>query len=71
MYQRAGVDRNIMMLGFVSFFVDFSSALITPLLPIYVVEHLHATYLQMGLMVAVASAVTYATRLPPAFRLSQ
>ena len=52
-----------MMLGFVSFFVDFSSALITPLLPIYVVEHLHATYLQMGLMVAVASAVTYATRL--------
>ena len=63
MYQRAGVDRNIMMLGFVSFFVDFSTAMITPLLPIYVVEVLHATYFQVGLMVAVASAVTYATRL--------
>lgn len=63
MYKAAGVDRNIMMLGFVSFFVDFSSAMITPLLPIYVVEVLGATYLQVGLMVAVASAVTYATRL--------
>lgn len=63
MYRAAGVDRNIMMLGFVSFFVDFSTAMITPLLPIYVVEVLGATYLQVGLMVAVASAVTYATRL--------
>ncbi len=63
MYKAAGVDRNIMMLGFVSFFIDFTSAMVAPLLPIYVVEVLHATYFQVGIMVAVASAVTYVTRL--------
>lgn len=62
-FKAAGVDRNIVMLGFVSFFIDFTSAMIAPLLPIYVVEVLHATYFEVGLMVAVASMVTYTTRL--------
>lgn len=57
------MNKNILWIAVVSFFVDFSTAMITPIFPIFVIEHLDASYTQLGIIIAVSTFVTYATRL--------
>lgn len=57
------IDRNIVMLGWVSFFTDMASAMINPILPIFVVVILHEGMDKLGIIVAVATFVSYALRL--------
>jgi len=35
------IDKNVVMLGWVSFFTDMATAMINPILPIFVVTVLH------------------------------
>jgi len=57
------INKNIVYLGFVSFFTDLASAMINPILPIFVVVYLHAGLDKLGLIVAIATFVSYALRL--------
>ncbi len=57
------IDRNVLYLGWVSFFTDMASAMINPILPIFVVSVLHEGYDKLGIIVAVATFVSYALRL--------
>jgi MFS family permease len=57
------IDRNVLMLGWVSFFTDMASAMINPVLPIFVVMVLHEGMDKLGLIVAIATFVSYALRL--------
>ncbi len=59
----AAVDKNVVALGWVSFFTDLASAMITPLLPVYVVTVLHEGMDKLGVIVALATFVSYALRL--------
>ena len=58
-----GIDRNVVMLGWVSFFTDMASAMVTPILPIFLVTVLHQGVDKLGIVVAVATFVSYALRL--------
>ena len=58
-----GIDRNVVMLGWVSFFTDMASAMVNPILPIFVVSVLHQGVDKLGIIVAVATFVSYALRL--------
>ncbi|WP_457596527.1 MFS transporter [Hydrogenimonas sp.] len=58
-----GIDRNVVMLGWVSFFTDMASAMVNPILPIFVVSVLHQGIDKLGIVVAVATFVSYALRL--------
>ncbi|KYJ86742.1 MFS transporter [Sulfurovum riftiae] len=57
------IDRNVLMLGWVSFFTDMASAMINPILPIFVVVVLHEGMDKLGIIVAVATFISYALRL--------
>ncbi len=57
------MNKNIVYLGFVSFFTDFASAMINPILPIFVVVYLKEGMDKLGIIVAVATFVSYALRL--------
>ncbi len=57
------IDRNVVLLGWVSFFTDMASAMVTPVLPIFVVSVLHAGMDKLGVIVALATFVSYALRL--------
>ena len=57
------IDKNVLMLGWVSFFTDMASAMITPILPIFVVVVLHEGMDKLGIIVAIATFVSYALRL--------
>ncbi len=57
------IDKNVMLLGWVSFFTDMASAMINPILPIFVVVALHEGVDKLGVIVAVATFVSYALRL--------
>ncbi len=57
------INKNVVMLGWVSFFTDMASAMITPILPIFVVVVLHEGMDKLGIIVAVATFVSYALRL--------
>lgn len=57
------IDRNVVMLGWVSFFTDMASAMINPILPIFVVTVLHEGVDKLGVVVAVATFVSYMLRL--------
>ena len=57
------IDRNVVMLGWVSFFTDMASAMINPILPIFVVTVLHEGVDKLGIVVAVATFVSYILRL--------
>jgi len=57
------IDRNVVMLGWVSFFTDMASAMINPILPIFVVVVLHQGMDKLGIIVAIATFVSYALRL--------
>ena len=57
------IDKNVVMLGWVSFFTDMASSMITPVLPIFVVVVLHEGMDKLGIIVALATFVSYALRL--------
>ncbi|WP_309498525.1 MFS transporter [Sulfurovum sp.] len=57
------IDKNVIMLGWVSFFTDMASAMIHPILPIFVVAVLHEGVDKLGVIVAVSTFVSYALRL--------
>ena len=57
------IDKNVVMLGWVSFFTDMASAMINPILPIFVVSILHEGVDKLGFIVAIATFVSYALRL--------
>ncbi len=57
------IDKNVVMLGWVSFFTDMATAMINPILPIFVVTILHQGMDKLGLIVAIATFVSYALRL--------
>ena len=50
-------------MGLVSYFTDFASAMITPILPIFVVIVLHEGMDKLGLIVAVATFISYGLRV--------
>jgi MFS family permease len=57
------INKNIVMLGIVSYFTDFASAMITPILPIFIVTVLHEGMDKLGLIVAVATFISYGLRV--------
>ncbi len=57
------INKNVVMLGIVSYFTDFASAMITPILPIFVVTVLHEGMDKLGLIVAVATFISYGLRI--------
>ncbi len=61
--QMKTIDKNVVMLGIVSYFTDFASAMITPILPIFVVIILHEGMDKLGLIVAVATFISYGLRI--------
>lgn len=50
------------MLGWVSFFTDMATAMINPILPIFVVVVLHQGMDKLGIIVAISTFVSYALR---------
>ncbi len=57
------MNKNIVYLGFVSFFTDLVSAMVNPILPIFVVVYLGEGMDKLGIIVAIATFVSYALRL--------
>ncbi|WP_281951659.1 MFS transporter [Nitrosophilus kaiyonis] len=57
------IDPNVIVLGWVSFFTDMASAMINPILPIFVVVTLHEGVDKLGIIVAIATFISYALRL--------
>ncbi|MDH4944586.1 MFS transporter [Sulfurimonas sp. C5] len=57
------INKNIIALGFVSFFTDMASSIINILLPIYVVYVLHEGVDKLGIIIAVATFISYAIRV--------
>jgi MFS family permease len=57
------VNKNIIALGFVSFFTDMASAMVTSVLPIFIVYVLDQGVDKLGFVVAIATFVSYAFRL--------
>lgn len=57
------MNKNIYYLGFVSFFTDLASAMIKPVLPIYIVYILHDGVDKLGVVVAIATFVSYTFRV--------
>jgi MFS family permease len=57
------IDKNVVLLGFVSYFTDMASAMINPILPVFIVYILHESVDKLGIIVAVSTFVSYALRL--------
>jgi len=57
------IDRNVIALGWVSFFTDMASSMVTTLLPIFVVYVLHEGVDKLGIIIAIATFVSYALRI--------
>jgi MFS family permease len=57
------IDKNIIALGWVSFFTDMASSMVTSILPLYIVYALHAGVDKLGMVVAIATFVSYAFRV--------
>jgi MFS family permease len=57
------ISKNVIMLGWVSFFTDMASAMITPILPIFVVLVLNEGMDKLGIIVAISTFASYALRL--------
>ena len=56
------INKNIIALGFVSFFTDMASSIITTLLPLYIVYILHEGIDKLGFVVAIATFISYGAR---------
>jgi MFS family permease len=57
------VNRNIVALGFVSFFTDMASSMVTSILPLFIVYTLHEGVDKLGYVVAIATFISYAFRI--------
>ncbi len=57
------IDRNVIAIGWVSFFTDMASAMVTTLLPIFVVYVLDESVDKLGYIIALATFVSYALRI--------
>jgi len=57
------ISKNVIMLGWVSFFTDMASAMVTPILPIFVVLVLDEGMDKLGIIVAISTFASYALRL--------
>ncbi len=57
------IHKNVIYLGWVSFFTDLSSSIVTTLLPIFIVYTLHESVEKLGIVIAVATFVSYALRI--------
>jgi len=57
------VNKNIVALGFVSFFTDMASSMVTTILPLFIVYTLHQGVDKLGYVVAIATFVSYAFRI--------
>jgi len=57
------LNKNIIALGFVSFFTDMASSMVTTILPLYIVFILHQGVDKLGFIVAIATFVSYAFRV--------
>lgn len=57
------INRNVIILGWVSFFTDMASGMIVPILPIFVVLVLNEGMDKLGIIVAISTFASYALRL--------
>ena len=57
------INKNIIALGFVSFFTDMASSMVTSILPIFIVYTLHEGVDKLGFVVAIATFISYAFRV--------
>ncbi len=57
------MNKNVYYLGVVSFFTDFASAMITPILPIFIVYVLHDGMDRLGVIIAISTFVSYFFRI--------
>ena len=57
------INRNIIALGFVSLFTDMATAMVTAILPIYIVYTLDEGVDKLGYIIAVATFISYAFRI--------
>ena len=57
------INKNIIALGFVSFFTDMASAMVTTILPIFIVYTLNEGVDKLGYVVAIATFVSYSFRI--------
>ena len=56
------INKNIVALGFVSFFTDMASSMVTSVLPLFVVYVLHEGVDKLGFIVGIATFVSYGFR---------
>jgi len=61
--QHRSIDRNVIALGWVSFFTDMASAMVTSILPVFIVYSLHEGVDKLGFVVALATFVSYGFRI--------
>jgi len=57
------INKNIVYLGWVSFFTDFASSMVTILVPVYVVFILQQGVDKLGITIAIATFVSYFFRI--------
>jgi MFS family permease len=57
------INQNVVRLGWVSYFTDLASAMVNPILPIFIITVLHEGMDKLGLIVAIATFVSYALRM--------
>jgi len=57
------IDKNVIALGWVSFFTDMASSMVTTLLPIFVVYVLDEGVDKLGYIIAIATFISYALRI--------
>jgi len=57
------INKNIIYLGWVSFFTDMASSMVTTLLPIFVVYVLHEGVDKLGIIIAMATFISYIFRI--------
>jgi len=57
------IDQNVIYLGWVSFFTDMSSNMITTLLPIFVIYVLNEGVDKLGVIIAISTFISYAFRI--------
>lgn len=56
------INKNVIALGFVSFFTDMASSMVTTLLPIFVVYVLNDGVDKLGIVIAIATFISYIFR---------
>ena len=57
------MNKNIVALGFVSFFTDMASSMVTSILPLFIVYTLQEGVDKLGYVVAIATFISYAFRI--------